>query len=277
MNATVYTPENELSESVDYIWYHTVDHLHSSVVSIPFLHQELIFNFGDEFSVSTADRSYRYNAAGGLSGIYTTPVTTTAQGRYQALGILFKPSGIYRLFGLPAWQLAAPLQLHIDSRQLREAWEMENNPQNKIRLLEQFLLSAAQPKDIPALISDFLAITSEPLRKGHIRRYLHDKSHTPKQFIQAFKDILGLTPQTYLQLVQVNKAIRQIAGNTELLLTEVAYDQGFYDQAHFIRVFKKFSGMSPLQYRKAVISNRVFPPFPNTIFCGRNSVQFFQS
>lgn len=31
-------------------------------------------------------------------------------------------------------------------------------------------------------------------------------------------------------------------------LTEVGYACGFYDQAHFIRVFKEFSAMTPGQY-----------------------------
>jgi len=37
-------------------------------------------------------------------------------------------------------------------------------------------------------------------------------------------------------------------GNRNLSLTQIAYDAGYYDQSHFIRDFKDFSGHHPRHY-----------------------------
>jgi AraC-like DNA-binding protein len=34
-------------------------------------------------------------------------------------------------------------------------------------------------------------------------------------------------------------------------LSEIAFDLGFYDQAHFTRTFKRFAGMTPKEYQNS--------------------------
>jgi AraC-like DNA-binding protein len=48
-------------------------------------------------------------------------------------------------------------------------------------------------------------------------------------------------------------------------LTEVAYASGFYDQSHFIREFKAFTGLTPKQYRKQMSD------LPGHLFSPQNS------
>jgi len=161
-------------------------------------------------------------------------------------------------------------------RDLESSLLEDRAPAERVRRLERFLLKAARPAPMPSVVADFLeAIGTEPLRKGRIKAYLRDSGHTPKQFIQAFKNAVGHTPQTYLQLLQVNKSLGMIAEYPDLSLTEVAYEQGFYDQAHFIRVFEKFAGITPLRYRRSVLAGQAHTAFPNTIFYEGNPVQFY--
>nr|WP_246496450.1 helix-turn-helix domain-containing protein [Chitinophaga varians] len=88
---------------------------------------------------------------------------------------------------------------------------------------------------------------------------------SPKKYIQQFQQVVGSTPKRYIQLQLINASLAQIARHPDLPLTDVAYDNGFYDQAHFIRVFKSFAGITPLQYKKAVQAGRVEVSFPNAI------------
>ncbi|HVV05494.1 MAG TPA: helix-turn-helix domain-containing protein [Puia sp.] len=281
MSVYVYIPENELRDSVDHIWYHAEDELSCRCISIPFLHPELLFNWGDAFRVEIGGRAFDYTTTGALSGIYTTPVTTSVRGRHHAMGVIFKPEGLYRLFGLPTWRFGMPVGMPEimgadRMRHLESALLEDRTPVERIRRLERFLLTAARPAPVPSVVADFMeAVGTEPLRKGRIKAYLKDSGHTPKQFIRAFKNAVGHTPQTYLQLLQVNKSIRLIAECPGLSLTEVAYEQGFYDQAHFIRVFAKFAGITPLRYRRSVLAGQAHTAFPNTIFYEGNPVQFY--
>jgi AraC-like DNA-binding protein len=79
-----------------------------------------------------------------------------------------------------------------------------------------------------------------------------------------------------LQLKQVNQAISQIAAQQKTPLVQVATDCGFYDQAHFIRIFTRYTGIAPLAYKKIAQAGNVHSVFPNSINPQKgNFVQFF--
>jgi AraC-like DNA-binding protein len=75
-------------------------------------------------------------------------------------------------------------------------------------------------------------------------------SISQKSFIQKFKKHFQITPKEYLKLKQVNYAIQLLQNNNAEKLINVGLDSGFYDQSHFIRVFKKFCGVTPKQFVK---------------------------
>ncbi|RBL88891.1 helix-turn-helix domain-containing protein [Chitinophaga flava] len=269
MNATVQIPTAELREAIDYYWYHETDQLQQTSYNIPFLHQELVFNFGDAFTVTNQhQKMFGYDTAGSISGIFSGPVITRVSGQYKAIGIIFKPFGLYRLFGFSAAQFRDGLiqtdQLWDNkTADLIHQLEQQPSPIQKLQTLERFLLAHARPQQVPSIITDTRLHTS--LEKGHIRSLQYAQQVSAKKYIQQFHHTVGSTPKRYAQLHLINASLAQIAQQPDLSLTEVAYEHGFYDQAHFIRVFKSFAGITPLQYKKAVQAGKVSTTFPNTI------------
>lgn len=68
-------------------------------------------------------------------------------------------------------------------------------------------------------------------------------------FCRLFKEITHLTPVDYINKLRVEKAIELIK-NTDLGISEVAFEVGFNNVSYFIKVFKEYVGMTPLQYKK---------------------------
>lgn len=68
------------------------------------------------------------------------------------------------------------------------------------------------------------------------------------QFIRNFKQYTGLTPVSYLLMHRINQAKKLIREG--ISLTHAGLEVGFYDQAHFIKYFQKYIGVSPKQYQK---------------------------
>ncbi|QNL47863.1 helix-turn-helix transcriptional regulator [Olivibacter sp. SDN3] len=66
-----------------------------------------------------------------------------------------------------------------------------------------------------------------------------------KFFPKYFHCTLG----QYIRKLRIDKATTLLA-NSQLSLTEIAYQCGFFDQSHFIRVFKQITGFLPKEYRK---------------------------
>ncbi len=72
-------------------------------------------------------------------------------------------------------------------------------------------------------------------------------------FSHAFKQTTGMTPSIYVAAARV-KAAQQNMLRSEQSLCDVALSHGFCDQAHFCRVFRRETGLSPQTWRKLYTS-----------------------
>ncbi len=68
-------------------------------------------------------------------------------------------------------------------------------------------------------------------------------------FCRLFKEITHLTPIDYINKFRVEKALELIK-NTNLSISEIAFEVGFNNVSYFIKIFKEYMGMTPLQYKK---------------------------
>ncbi len=69
------------------------------------------------------------------------------------------------------------------------------------------------------------------------------------RFAHLFRDVVGMTPITYITKIKIDKAINLLS-STDMPIGEIAEKVGFSDQNYFGIAFKKAVGMSPKTYRK---------------------------
>ncbi|MDR0542290.1 MAG: AraC family transcriptional regulator [Dysgonamonadaceae bacterium] len=67
-------------------------------------------------------------------------------------------------------------------------------------------------------------------------------------FRRIFKHYTGFTPAQYILTLKILKS-KELLTNTKLTAQEIAYDTGFNDANHFFAIFKKKTGMTPIEYR----------------------------
>jgi len=72
---------------------------------------------------------------------------------------------------------------------------------------------------------------------------------SPSSLGRAFRDVLNLTPWRYVMRRRIERSQRLLA-DTDRSLAKIALDTGFYDQAHFSRTFKRFTGTTPGIFRE---------------------------
>ncbi|PKO14106.1 MAG: AraC family transcriptional regulator [Chloroflexi bacterium HGW-Chloroflexi-10] len=72
---------------------------------------------------------------------------------------------------------------------------------------------------------------------------------SPFYLSRMFKKATGFTFTEYLNSLRIREA-QQLLKESQLNVSEIADKVGYESQTHFGRVFKKITGMSPLQYRK---------------------------
>lgn len=65
---------------------------------------------------------------------------------------------------------------------------------------------------------------------------------------RAFLKYVGYTPKHYYRIVRFNKALRQMH-ESKKSLTSICYDCDYYDQSHFIKDFRQFTGTTPKHFQ----------------------------
>jgi AraC-like DNA-binding protein len=69
-------------------------------------------------------------------------------------------------------------------------------------------------------------------------------------FQRRFNQHVGISPKLFSRVCKFQAALGQLKNNNYANLSDVAFDNGYADQSHFIRSFKEFAGFSPYQFQK---------------------------
>jgi AraC-like DNA-binding protein len=126
--------------------------------------------------------------------------------------------------------------------------------EQQVRELDLFLLQRLhKSRKLNNKINILERICSHIGAEGELfnMKLLANKYGFSERYIQQlFLDNVGLTPRSFFHIQRFNKSL-QLIHSSKTPLTEIAYDCGYFDQAHFIKEFKKFTGLTPSEARSA--------------------------
>ncbi|ADW71196.1 helix-turn-helix domain-containing protein [Granulicella tundricola] len=74
---------------------------------------------------------------------------------------------------------------------------------------------------------------------------------SPNYLIALFRQSMGMTPHKYVVQTRVEHA-RTLLKQRDLPLLEIAHRCGFQDQSQFTTVFRRYSGLTPGQFRRSL-------------------------
>ena len=163
--------------------------------------------------------------------------------------VYFKVNGASAFFSEPIHELFRQ-SLSLDNFILRSALvileeqlDEANSDIERIQVVERFLLSQLKSHKPDTLVLASIALIFE--RHGNIRMSeVAEKLHTSQSPLEKrFRRTVGATPKKFASVVRLKYTLQQFQSQTSL--TSLAYESGFYDQAHFIKQFKTFTGETP--------------------------------
>lgn len=123
------------------------------------------------------------------------------------------------------------------------------NHVDKIKIVEQFLLArmkAVKPDMMVAKALDLIYQSKGLLKISELSDQLNI-SQSPLE--KRFRKVVGASPKKFASIVRFKNILRD--SNSAPSLTALAYGAGFYDQSHFIKEFKRFTGDSPEEFFKS--------------------------
>jgi AraC-like DNA-binding protein len=161
----------------------------------------------------------------------------------------FRPAGARAFLGMPLSALQDRC-IGIDdifgesSRVLRGQLIETTSAADRVALLEQFLLTHLMIHD-DRLHRLLARLDAEP--SITVAEVCALTALSPKRLTALFGAEVGLTPKTYLRVRRLQAALRRLAAGTQHG-ADIAADLGYFDQAHFVRDFRSFTGITPSQY-----------------------------
>jgi AraC-like DNA-binding protein len=89
-----------------------------------------------------------------------------------------------------------------------------------------------------------------------IEEYSESRGLSNCWFIQCFKEITGSSPLQYILKLRISNA-QNLLENTDYTITEIANMVGYTNSLYFSRLFHKYIGMSPKEYRKVKLKENL--------------------
>lgn len=129
---------------------------------------------------------------------------------------------------------------------LEEQIQEAGSDHDRIGIVEHFLLSRMPPTQPDQLVLAALGMihrTRGTIRITEIASSLYVSQSTLER---RFRSIIGTTPKKFASIVRFKHTLAHY--KPQASLTDLGYEAGFYDQAHFIREFRAFTGETPEQF-----------------------------
>lgn len=188
-------------------------------------------------------------AAAGVSGISDRHRTFRNSSDIGTVLVFFREGGAAPFFQHPLHELFRA-SISLDNFMLRsellvleEQIAEAKNDAVRISHVERFLISRMKNKEPDKLVLAALGLIQKS--KGTIRiSELMEQLHTSQSPLEKrFRQAVGTSPKKFASIVRFKALMQQRDSNASLV--ELAYDAGFYDQSHFIKEFKNFTGDTP--------------------------------
>jgi AraC-like DNA-binding protein len=173
-------------------------------------------------------------------------------GRTGVLGIKLKPTALSKLFGLSMKaytdKVISANNLSDDLDKIKQILSKEQHYESMIKGLNEFIGTLTTTEPLKAnSIDEAVEIIFE--RKGmvSIEELAASIFVSERQFLNQFKQQVGLSPKFFARIIRLNYIFQLVKENKEKW-SSLAYEAAYFDQSHFIKDFKAFTGENPNRY-----------------------------
>ena len=136
-------------------------------------------------------------------------------------------------------------------KQLNRAYYNSSSREERIQLVSDFIGGRISRNSYPPILTDILHVIDKHKILSVadlLKRY--NSSLNYKWLERNFKNYIGLTPKNYFSIRRFLNAYLDLQPCTSADLIKIAIDNGYCDDNHLIKDFKRFSGISPKKYFK---------------------------
>jgi AraC-like DNA-binding protein len=187
-----------------------------------------------------------------LYGQAVLPDELVFNASFSLIAYFLYPHALNALFNIKASELTNNFVSLTDIKQSKDIHlneQLLNEPtlDGRLRLINQFIEGLAR-KSIVDNSKTFFITNELKNTEASLMDIQRTLNTTERTLQRLFENNVGVSPNMFKRVCQFHKAFQQLNTYRFTKLTDVAYQNGFADQSHFIRVFKEFTGLTPSEY-----------------------------
>lgn len=193
-------------------------------------------------------------------GKYESPLQVLLEGKLDKVTINFKPLGISHFIRRPL-ALVTPAHSQpfhewdqdADTPAFLHAFFNTNDNDTRVDLLEAYLLQRYQPLSNEEILNKAVNSLMDFSTETPVPELAASLSTSVRSFNRLFYNNMGITPVSFRKIARFRHSLRNRLFNEQFKnLTDIGYESNFYDQAYFVKMYKKITGSNPGKFFKSV-------------------------
>ena len=221
---------------------------------IPDACMEMIFHYGDLYREYTENGNSIIQPRCFVIGQLTKPLEIEPTGETSIFSVRFQPGGFFPFFTVPIKELedkAVSLEKLFgkDGKEIGEKILNALSTSERIKLIEAFLLRRLMTaENIDRLVSSLVEMIFTTNGQLSINEVSKQTNINRRQLERKFSKAIGLSPKQLSKTIRLQAALKMLLDQKFTDLTSLSCENEFYDQSHFIKDFKEFTGFSPKEF-----------------------------
>ena len=215
---------------------------------------EMIFHYRDLYKQYIENGSNIVQPKCFVIGQLTRPLEIEPTGETGIFSVRFHPEGFLPFATIPIKEMenkAVSLEVLFgkDGQEIEQKVLNTNLTSERINHIETFLLSRlTDTKTIDRIVKstiETILTANGQLQIDELTKLINTNR---RQLERKFSSAIGLSPKQLSKTIRLQAALKMLLNNEFTSLTALAYEGEYYDQAHFIKDFKEFTGLTPKEF-----------------------------
>jgi AraC-like DNA-binding protein len=216
---------------------------------------EMIFILGNDVKRYTSEDEYIIQPRAMILGQITEPFFVQPTGYVNSFAVRFYPYGFANFAATAIKNFAnkeTPINLLFGDKPANELEHKiihATNTKHRIKIVEGFLLDKLKDKAtinsiVKATVDTILLTAGSESINSILKNHLSKRRQLERKFVNE----VGLSPKQLGKIIRLQAALKMLLNQPYESLTKIAYESKYYDQAHFIKDFKEFTGTNPKDF-----------------------------
>ncbi|MEZ4970260.1 MAG: helix-turn-helix domain-containing protein [Flavobacteriaceae bacterium] len=216
---------------------------------------EMAFILGDDIKRFTSEHEYILQPRAMVLGQTIEPFHIEPTGYVNTFAVRFYPYGFANFVTEPISNLVnkeTPINQVFGTKNasdLEKKIIQAENTGRRISIIEKFLLDRLnEEKTINAIVKNTVDSLLSTKGSASITSIFKDEPSKRRQLERNFKKQIGVSPKQLGKVIRLQTALKMLLDQKAENLTDIAYKSEYFDQAHFIKDFREFTGINPKEF-----------------------------